>query len=83
MHSLSKFKTIIVFLAQSIGEFVLSHPDIKMEPRGKPIYSINEGNAMYLEEPVVKYLESIKYRKVTLYCYTATRVSLFISQLAL
>lgn len=33
---------------------------IKIPPRGK-IYSFNEGNSMYFHEPVVKYLNSIKY----------------------
>ncbi|KZV71671.1 fructose-1,6-bisphosphatase [Peniophora sp. CONT] len=49
-------------LDASLGEFVLTHPDIKIPPRGK-IYSFNEGNSMYFTEPVVKYLESIKYPK--------------------
>ena len=51
---------------QSIGEFVLTHPDIKMKPKGKAIYSVNEGNAATFEEPVTKYLESIKFPKVWL-----------------
>ena len=33
---------------------------IKIPPRGK-IYSFNEGNSMYFHEPVIKYLNSIKY----------------------
>jgi fructose-1,6-bisphosphatase I len=49
-------------LDASLGEFVLTHPDIKIPPRGK-IYSFNEGNSMYFTEPVVRYLESIKYPK--------------------
>ena len=47
-------------LDASLGEFVLTHPDIKIPPRGK-IYSFNEGNSCYFHEPVVKYLNSIKY----------------------
>ncbi|TFY62757.1 hypothetical protein EVJ58_g3664 [Rhodofomes roseus] len=47
-------------LDPSLGEFILTHPDIKIPPRGK-IYSFNEGNAMYFHEPVNKYLHSIKY----------------------
>ncbi|KAL1944652.1 hypothetical protein VTO73DRAFT_3082 [Trametes versicolor] len=47
-------------LDASLGEFILTHPDIKIPPRGK-IYSFNEGNAMYFHEPVVEYLKSIKY----------------------
>lgn len=42
------------------GEFILTHPNITLPPRGK-IYSINEGNSAYYHEPVLKYLESIKY----------------------
>ncbi|KAI0726661.1 fructose-1,6-bisphosphatase [Fomitopsis betulina] len=47
-------------LDPSLGEFILTHPDIKIPPRGK-IYSFNEGNAMYYHEPVHKYLHSLKY----------------------
>jgi len=47
-------------LDPSLGEFILTHPDIKIPPRGK-IYSFNEGNAMYFHEPVNKYLQSIKF----------------------
>ncbi|KAG8722483.1 Fructose-1,6-bisphosphatase [Ceratobasidium sp. 394] len=49
-------------LDNALGEFILTHPDIKIPPRGK-IYSFNEGNSMYFHEPVLKYLESIKYPK--------------------
>jgi fructose-1,6-bisphosphatase I len=49
-------------LDAALGEFILTHGDIKIPPRGK-IYSFNEGNAMYYHEPVTKYLESIKYPK--------------------
>ncbi|KZT26439.1 fructose-1,6-bisphosphatase [Neolentinus lepideus HHB14362 ss-1] len=46
-------------LDPSLGEFILTHPDIKVPSRGK-IYSINEGNSMYYHEPVLKYLNFIK-----------------------
>ena len=36
-----------------------------MKPRGKPIYSINEGNACLFDDAVTKYLESIKFPKVS------------------
>ncbi|KIY50854.1 inositol phosphatase [Fistulina hepatica ATCC 64428] len=49
-------------LDASMGEFILTHPNIQIPSRGK-IYSFNEGNSMYFHEPVVKYLESIKYPK--------------------
>jgi fructose-1,6-bisphosphatase I len=46
-------------LLQGIGEFILTHPDIRIPSRGK-IYSFNEGNALFFDEPTKKYLESIK-----------------------
>lgn len=49
-------------LDNSIGEFILTHPNIKLPSRGK-IYSINEGNSAYYHEPVLKYLESVKFPK--------------------
>jgi fructose-1,6-bisphosphatase I len=49
-------------LDNQIGEFILTHPNITLPKRGK-IYSINEGNSAYYHEPVLKYLESIKYPK--------------------
>ena len=47
-------------LDEALGEFILTHPDIKIPSRGK-IYSFNEGNAMHFYPPVTKYLESIKF----------------------
>lgn len=47
-------------LDNQIGEFILTHPNITLPPRGK-IYSINEGNASYYHQPVLDYLQSIKY----------------------
>ncbi|KAG9056563.1 Fructose-1,6-bisphosphatase [Serendipita sp. 407] len=47
-------------LDNGLGEFILTHPDIKIPSRGK-IYSFNEGNSMYFHEPVINYLNSIKY----------------------
>ncbi|EKM55496.1 uncharacterized protein PHACADRAFT_256157 [Phanerochaete carnosa HHB-10118-sp] len=47
-------------LDTALGEFILTHPDIKIPSRGK-IYSFNEGNSMYFHKPVVNYLNSIKY----------------------
>ncbi len=34
-------------LDEALGEFILTHPDIKIPSRGK-IYSANEGNSKYL-----------------------------------
>ncbi|MFT3908445.1 MAG: class 1 fructose-bisphosphatase [Ferruginibacter sp.] len=44
-------------LDQSIGEFTLSHPDIKCPEKGK-IYSVNHGNFFQYEEPVRKYINA-------------------------
>ena len=46
-------------LDPSVGEFLLSHPDIKTPKRGK-IYSANEGNAMFWREPMTKYIDHVK-----------------------
>lgn len=43
-------------LDQSIGEFTLSHPDIKCPEKGK-IYSINHGNFFQYNEQVQQYVE--------------------------
>jgi fructose-1,6-bisphosphatase I len=43
-------------LDPSIGEFCLSHPDIKCPPSGK-IYSVNHGNFFQYEEGVKKYID--------------------------
>jgi len=47
-------------LDPSIGEFCLSHPDMKIPEDGK-IYSINEGNYVHFTDGVKKYL---KYAQV-------------------
>lgn len=47
-------------LDASLGEFILTHPNITIPTRGK-IYSFNEGNSMYFHPPVNAYLQSIKY----------------------
>ncbi|TRM58666.1 fructose-1,6-bisphosphatase class 1/Sedoheputulose-1,7-bisphosphatase [Schizophyllum amplum] len=47
-------------LDAGVGEFILTHPDIKIPNRGK-IYSFNEGNAMFFHKPVNDYLQSIKF----------------------
>ncbi|KAG8898801.1 Fructose-1,6-bisphosphatase [Tulasnella sp. 403] len=57
-------------LDNALGEFILTHPDIKIPSRGK-IYSFNEGNSMYFHEPTLKYLESVKYPKTGKAPYSA------------
>lgn len=44
-------------LDPSIGEFCLSHPDIKCPPTGK-FYSINHGNFFQYDEGVRKYIDA-------------------------
>ncbi len=46
-------------LDPSIGEFLLSHEDIKMPKRGK-IYSVNEGNYKWWETGVKKYIKYLQ-----------------------
>jgi fructose-1,6-bisphosphatase I len=47
-------------LDESLGEFILTHPDIRIPERGK-IYSFNEGNSLHFHPPTLQYLESIKF----------------------
>lgn len=46
-------------LDPSVGEFLLSHPDIQTPPRGK-IFSANEGNYRYWSDPVRAFVDYIK-----------------------
>lgn len=46
-------------LDPSVGEFLLSHPNIKIPEKGK-IYSINEANYHRWDEKIRKYVEYIK-----------------------
>lgn len=47
-------------LDPSLGEFVLTHPDIRIPTRGK-IYSVNEGNAKHWDNATSEYINSLKY----------------------
>ncbi|MED6185503.1 Fructose-1,6-bisphosphatase, cytosolic [Stylosanthes scabra] len=47
-------------LDPSLGEFILTHPDIKIPKKGK-IYSVNEGNAKNWDAPTAKYVEKCKF----------------------
>jgi len=49
-------------LDPTTGEFVLTHPKIKIKSKGA-IYSINEGNTMYWDEPTRAYVDSLKFPK--------------------
>ncbi|KAI9880449.1 MAG: Fructose-1,6-bisphosphatase [Pleopsidium flavum] len=44
----------------ALGEFILTHPNMRM-PKSRAIYSVNEGNSLYWEEPVKAYFDSLKY----------------------
>lgn len=46
-------------LDPTVGEFILSHPDIRM-PSRCAIYSVNEGNAAYWDPGTRAYVESLK-----------------------
>lgn len=43
----------------TIGEFLLSHPQVKIPSKGK-IYSVNEGNYHYWEKGLQQYIDYIK-----------------------
>ncbi|KAL2894227.1 Fructose-1 6-bisphosphatase cytosolic [Bienertia sinuspersici] len=47
-------------LDPSLGEFILTHPDIKIPKKGK-IYSVNEGNAKNWDSPTAKYVDKCKF----------------------
>jgi fructose-1,6-bisphosphatase I len=49
-------------LDPSLGEFILTYPDIKIPKKGK-IYSVNEGNAKHWDQPTTKYVENAKFPK--------------------
>ena len=46
-------------LDNGIGEFILTHPSMQM-PRARAIYSVNEGNSLYWEQPTIDYFNSLK-----------------------
>ena len=42
-------------LDESVGEFVLTQPNMQIPARGKAIYSINEANRWQWDEPLREY----------------------------
>ncbi len=46
-------------LDNAFGEFILTHPNMKC-PKKRAIYSVNEGNSLYWEEPVKAWCHSLK-----------------------
>jgi fructose-1,6-bisphosphatase I len=51
-------------LDQSIGEYTLSHPDIRCPESGK-MYSVNHGNFFQYDEPVKKYITTCQKKDKT------------------
>ncbi|RKP37729.1 putative FBP1-fructose-1,6-bisphosphatase [Dimargaris cristalligena] len=49
-------------LDTSLGEFILTHPNIRIPSRAK-IYSVNEGNALYWDDACKHYFDSVKFPK--------------------
>jgi fructose-1,6-bisphosphatase I len=47
-------------LDNALGEFILTHPNLRI-PKKRAIYSVNEGNSLYWEDPVKEYVNSLKY----------------------
>ncbi|KAH0544535.1 Fructose-1,6-bisphosphatase [Glutinoglossum americanum] len=47
-------------LDNALGEFILTHPNLRI-PKKRAIYSVNEGNSLYWEDPVKEYFNSLKY----------------------
>eukprot|EP00172_Hildenbrandia_rubra_P000904 Plantae.Rhodophyta-Hildenbrandia_rubra.ctg15106.p1 GENE.Plantae.Rhodophyta-Hildenbrandia_rubra.ctg15106~~Plantae.Rhodophyta-Hildenbrandia_rubra.ctg15106.p1 ORF type:complete len:370 (-),score=84.38 Plantae.Rhodophyta-Hildenbrandia_rubra.ctg15106:797-1906(-) len=47
-------------LDPSLGEFVLTHPDIRVPKRGK-IYSVNEGNAKNWDKATTEFINVLKF----------------------
>lgn len=43
----------------ALGEFILTHPNMRI-PKKRAIYSCNEGNSKYWEEPVLEWVNSLK-----------------------
>ena len=50
-------------LDPSIGEFILTHPDIKIPDKPKTVYSVNEGNARYWDAPTTAFVNSMKNKE--------------------
>ncbi|KAI7833882.1 fructose-1,6-bisphosphatase class 1/Sedoheputulose-1,7-bisphosphatase [Kickxella alabastrina] len=47
-------------LDPALGEFILTHPNIRIPSRGK-IYSVNEGNSLYWDDATKAYFDSLKF----------------------
>lgn len=51
-------------LDNGVGEFILTHPNMRI-PKQKAIYSVNEGNALYWEDHIKEYFDSLKFPQGT------------------
>jgi fructose-1,6-bisphosphatase I len=51
-------------LDPSLGEFILSHKNIRIPKRGK-IYSINEANSLEWDEPTKEWINNFKKKKAS------------------
>ncbi len=51
-------------LDQSVGEFILSHPDMKCPEIGK-LYSVNHGNFFRMERPIQEYITACQKKDKT------------------
>jgi fructose-1,6-bisphosphatase I len=47
-------------LDSNLGEFVLTHPDMRVKPKGQLIYSINEGNSSLWDKAISTYVDTRK-----------------------
>jgi len=47
-------------LDPSIGEFILTHPNIMIPAKPKTVYSVNEGNARYWDAPTTEFVDRMK-----------------------
>eukprot|EP00949_MAST-11_sp_MAST-11-sp1_P003488 g3488.t1 len=47
-------------LDPSVGEFILTHPRIRIPEKPKTVYSINEGNSRYWDEPTSAFVNFAK-----------------------
>jgi len=66
-------------LDPSIGEFLLSHPNIKIPKKGK-IYSVNEGNYYSWDENLKKYIQWMKQEdKASGRPYTSRYIGAFVA----
>lgn len=44
----------------AVGEFILTHPNVRIPEKPKTIYSVNEGNAVYWHPPVASFVDKVK-----------------------